>query len=169
MAVTSTRPDGLRTRGAQVLARFIPLHEEHAPLGFGLDVDAAVLQVGSHVGDAARLATDPDSSSVTVAVPLAWAAAMALAAIARLSPTPEQAHARAKDELLVHIDRAAQERLATAQGSSAANLVARVTAALGGAFAGMAEHGAGEPIGDALFEMVVSAVVAVELLEGRDA
>lgn len=187
MAATTTRPDGLRTRGTQVLASFIPLHEEHAPLGFGLEVDAAVLQVGSHVGDAARLATDPDGAPVTVAVPLTWAAATALAAIPRLSPAPEEVGARAKDELLARVDRAAIDRLAAGQGNSAADLVARVTAALGGAFAAMAELardrtlscdgifpeepldelGAGERISDALFEVVVSAVVAAELLEGR--
>lgn len=187
MAATSTRPDGLRTRGTQVLASFIPLHEEHAPLGFGLEVDAAVLQVGSHVGDAARLATDPASSPVTVAVPLTWAAATALAAIPRLSPASEKSHARTKDELLECVDRAAMDRLAAGQSSSATDLVALVTAALGGTFAAMAELasdrtlpcdgifpaepldelGAGERISDALFEVIVSAVVAAELLEGR--
>lgn len=190
MATASTRSEGLRTRGAQVLARFLPLHEEHAPLGFGLKADAAVLRVGSHVGDAARLATDPESSPVTVAVPLTWAAATALAAIPRLSPVDDPAGcAYAKDELLAEVDRAVAARLPDAESRSATDLVALVTAPLGDAFAAMAglahnrtltcdglfneepldEFGADETISDALFEVVVAAVVAAELLEPRGA
>lgn len=185
MVAASTRSHGLRTRGAQVLARFLPLHEEHAPLGFGMGPDAAVLRVGSHVGDAALLATDPDSSPVTVAVPLTWAAATALAAIPRLAPFEEQGSAQAKDDLLADADRAALHRLPAGEGSCATDLVARVTAGLGGAFTAMAElahertlscdglfqedpvdeFDVRERVGEALFEVAVSAVVAVEVLE----
>ena len=50
MAMTFTHSEELRTRGARVLAEFLPLHEEHAPEGFGARAEDAVLRVGGHVG-----------------------------------------------------------------------------------------------------------------------
>ena len=172
MAMTFTRP-GPRTRGAQVLAEFLPLHEEHAPQGFGLRPEAAVLQVADHVGDAARLACDEGSSPMLAAVPLTWAAATALAAVPRLRGASDVPAARAKDELLLEIDRAARARLERAESWSSAELVTHVQAALGPAFAALAEaerepatEGAGQ-MADALLETATWSVVAAEVLEAR--
>jgi hypothetical protein len=162
MAATHTHHEALHTRGAQVLARFLPLHEEHAPLGFGADPHDAVLRVGAHVGDAARLA--PDGSPVLIAVPLSWAAATALAVIPRLDPEGQIAAAAAKDELLARIDRLVPGRLEATKGSSPAELVAVVAAGLGSALDALADAEL-DAVGDALFELAVAAVVAVELLE----
>ena len=51
MAMTLPRPGGPRTRGAQVLAEFLPLHEEHAPMGFGERPEAALLTAADHLGE----------------------------------------------------------------------------------------------------------------------
>ena len=162
MASLITHPEELRTRGARVLAQFVPLHEEHAPLGFGSRVEDAVLRVGSHVGDAARMAGD--DSPLLVAVPLSWAAATALAVIPRLGDDP--GGASAKDALLRRVDAAVEERLdrADAEGSPA-ELVAAVAAPMGSALAALTEPGEDDGAADSLFELVVAAVVAVELLE----
>lgn len=163
MAVASIRPEELHTRGARVLAQFLPLHEEHAPLGFGARVEDAMLRVGSHVGDAARLTGD---SPLLVAVPLSWAAAAALAAIPRLGDT-EDAGVLAKDALLMRVDRAVAAL--PESGASAAELVAAVTAPLGSALATLAEPEGADDAAAALFELVVAAVTAVVQLERRAA
>lgn len=185
MATTSIRSRGPRTRGAQVLAEFLPLHEEHAPQGFGLAPHAAVLQVADHVGDAARLACEGDCAPMLVAVPLTWAGAAALAAIPRLDQGEAAPGARAKDALLLEVDRVAADRLSAHQGDTPAQLVGHVTAALGPAFAALAlierertlacdglfpepaldETEALERVGEALLEVAVGAVVAADLLE----
>lgn len=166
MSASITHPEGYRTRGAQVLARFLPLHEEHAPLGFGSRAEDAVLRVGSHVGDAARLAADRGSSPLLVAVPLSWAAATALAAIPRLTDC-DAGIAAAKDALLRRVDAAVEERLGRAPDCAPAELVAGVAAPLGCALAALADPGEDDGAADALFELVVAAVMAVELLERR--
>lgn len=172
MSMTFTRP-GPRTRGAQVLAEFLPLHEEHAPQGFGLRPEAAVLQVADHVGDAARLACDEGDSPLLAAVPLTWAAATALAAVPRLRADDDVPAARAKDALLMRIDRIAGRRLSQAAECSVAELVTRVQAALGPAFAALSEAerrptaAGSEDMADALLETATWAVVAAEVLEAR--
>ena len=162
MASLITHPEELRPRGARVLAQFVPLHEEHAPLGFGSRLEDAVLRVGSHVGDAARLAGE--TSPVLVAVPLSWAAATALAVIPRLGE--DAGGVAAKDAVLRRVDASVQDRLDhTGSGGSPAELVAAVAAPLGSALAALAEPGEDDGAADSLFELVVAAVVAVELLE----
>ncbi|HYI35512.1 MAG TPA: hypothetical protein VEX39_02820 [Thermoleophilaceae bacterium] len=165
MALSLTHSEELRTRGAQVLAGFLPLHEEHAPEGFGTRAEDAVLRVGGHVGDAARLAGDQDGcASVLVAVPLTWAAATALAAIPRLRDA--EGGIAAKDALLAQVDRAVAARPAAgAEGAAPAELVAAVAAPLGSALGFLVEPDGDEDAAGALFELVVAAVAAVELLE----
>ena len=102
-----------------------------------------------------------------VAVPLTWAAATAVAAMPRLTDGEGVALARAKDELLLRVDREVRERLGDAGALVPAELVARAQAALGTAFASLAAAESPERVAEGLFELAVWAVVGAELLEGR--
>ena len=87
-------------------------------MGFGERPEAALLTAADHLGDAARLA-DGGGCGVLVAVPLTWAAATAIAAMPRLTDGEGVALARAKDELLLRVDREARERLGDARSLGA--------------------------------------------------
>ena len=61
-----------------MLAEFLPLHEEHAPQGFGERPEAALLTAADHLGDARAAGRRGGGCGVLVAVPLTWAAATAV-------------------------------------------------------------------------------------------